>query len=120
MVVISIIALILYYYLEMDSELETNKHSVNISEYGGVENRNVSKGGSSGSSGSYLECDTNARDWGSINAGTSKSKDIQIRFVGNSPVTLSLRIENWQPPEAKSYLTLSWNYINNTLLQPNI
>jgi len=49
-------------------------------------------------------------NWGTIYPGESKNVTIYIKNTGNVPLTLSLLTDNWNPSEAESYLTLSWNY----------
>ena len=54
-------------------------------------------------------------DWGTLYPGQTASKLIYIRNEGNISITLSLKTENWNPPEAANYLTLSWNYDGRSL-----
>lgn len=53
--------------------------------------------------------------WGTIEPGTNVSSTVYIRNQGNSPATLSMHTENWNPTNASGYLTLSWNYSGQTL-----
>lgn len=53
--------------------------------------------------------------WGTIEPGTNVNSTVYIRNQGNSPATLSMRTENWNPTNASNYLTLSWNYSGQTL-----
>lgn len=48
-------------------------------------------------------------DWGILEPGQSKIISCYIRNEGNSPLTLSLWTENWQPLNASNYINLSWN-----------
>ena len=51
---------------------------------------------------------------GTVNPGSSVTQIIYIKNTGTVPVTLSMAINNWNPANAGSYLTLSWdrpNYI---------
>jgi len=56
-------------------------------------------------------------DWGTISPGGNKSLDVYIKNTGNIPITLSLAAENWSPSNAASYLTLTWDYVNGTVIQ---
>ena len=58
-------------------------------------------------------------DWGIIPPGGSAAKTVYIKNIGNVPITLSLNTENWNPPGAANYLTLTWNYTSGTKIQPN-
>lgn len=53
--------------------------------------------------------------WGTAEPGTSLNSTVYIRNQGNSPATLSMNTENWNPTNASGYLTLSWNYGGQTL-----
>jgi hypothetical protein len=48
--------------------------------------------------------------WGTIDPGSSVNKTVYIKNTGNNAVTLSLATSNWNPSNAPSYMTLSWNY----------
>ena len=49
-------------------------------------------------------------NWGTIYPGDSKNVTIYLKNTGNVPLTLSLSTDGWNPSEAESYITLSWNY----------
>ena len=49
-------------------------------------------------------------DWGVIEPGSSANVTVYIKNTGNSPVTLTLSTDNWNPTEASSYMTLTWDY----------
>jgi hypothetical protein len=53
--------------------------------------------------------------WGTLSPGTQSSFSIYIRNEGNTPVTLSQSVSNWNPSNAATYLTLAWNYTGQTL-----
>ncbi|MBS7640082.1 hypothetical protein KEJ12_00310 [Candidatus Bathyarchaeota archaeon] len=44
--------------------------------------------------------------------------EIFIKNTGNVPITLSLSTEGWDPSNAGSYITLTWDYISGTKVQP--
>jgi hypothetical protein len=49
-------------------------------------------------------------DWGSVEPGAVKNVTVYVRNEGNTPTTLSLQTSNWNPANATSYISLSWNY----------
>lgn len=49
-------------------------------------------------------------DWGTFQPSQVRAYPAWIRNEGDVPVTLSLRTENWNPPEAEQYMALTWNY----------
>ena len=56
-----------------------------------------------------------AIDWGIIEPNTTKAVTVYVRNEGNSPITLSLDTANWNPANASSYISLSWNYLGQTI-----
>lgn len=59
-----------------------------------------------------------AIDWGTISPGGSKSVQVYVKNSGNIPITLSLSTESWNPSNAGNYITLTWDYISGTKIQP--
>ena len=55
-------------------------------------------------------------DWGLLDPGSSKTVTIYIRNEGNAAATISRTLQNWSPSNAATYLTLSWDYANQTLI----
>lgn len=53
--------------------------------------------------------------WGIINPGSNANKTIYVRNEGNTAATLSMTTSNWNPTNASSYMTLSWNYGGQSL-----
>jgi len=49
-------------------------------------------------------------DWGIIEPGESKNFSAYIVNESNVPLTLTIRTENWNPMNASSFMTLSWDY----------
>jgi len=49
-------------------------------------------------------------DWGIIEPGESKNFSAYIVNESNVPLTLTIRTENWNPLNASSFMTLSWDY----------
>jgi len=54
-------------------------------------------------------------DWGVLEPGSTKNIVIYIRNEGNSPMNLSMSTLNWNPSAAPSYITLMWDYLNQTI-----
>ena len=54
-------------------------------------------------------------DWGKISPGSSSTNTFYVRNEGNSNLMLSLTATNWNPTNAQSYMTLSWNYAGQTI-----
>jgi len=48
-------------------------------------------------------------DWGVLYPSENKTVSSYLRNEGNSPSTVSMLTENWQPTNATNYLSLSWN-----------
>ncbi len=57
-------------------------------------------------------------DWGTAEPGLTRSKATYIRNEGNAPAVLYLQTANWNPQEASSYITLSWNF-KGEAVEPN-
>jgi len=49
-------------------------------------------------------------DWGLAEPGAVKNVTVYNRNEGNAPITLSLQTANWNPANATSYISLSWDY----------
>lgn len=58
---------------------------------------------------------TSSISWGTLDPGSNVNKTIYIRNEGNTAATLSMTTSNWNPTNASSYMTLSWNYGGQTL-----
>ena len=58
---------------------------------------------------------TSSISWGILDPGSNVNKTIYIRNEGNTAATLSMTTSNWNPANASSYMTLSWNYGGQTL-----
>ena len=52
---------------------------------------------------------------GSVAPGSSVTQTIYIKNSGTVPVTLTMAVSGWNPSNAGSYLTLSWNRQNYVL-----
>jgi hypothetical protein len=58
---------------------------------------------------------TSSIDWGMLESGTNKTVKIYVRNEGNTFVTLSKTLQNWNPLVASNYVTVNWDYSNQTL-----
>ncbi len=56
-----------------------------------------------------------AIDWGSISPGDYSNVTIWAKNNGTAPINLALATSNYSPAAAQQYLTLSWNYANQTI-----
>ncbi len=54
-------------------------------------------------------------DWGTIDPGAKVNKTVYIKNVGNAASTLSMSTSNWNPSNAATYMTLTWDYSGQTV-----
>jgi hypothetical protein len=54
-------------------------------------------------------------DWGVLTPGTQISYTLYVRNEGNTPLKLSMNAQNWNPTNAASYLSLTWDLEAQTL-----
>jgi len=54
-------------------------------------------------------------DWGTLDPGSSVNRTMLIQNEGNTDAALSIGTSNWNPSDASSYITLSWDYGGQTL-----
>lgn len=54
-------------------------------------------------------------NWGMVSPGTTMNITCYIKNPGNQPETLSMNTSNWNPANATTYITLSWNLAGQTL-----
>jgi hypothetical protein len=54
--------------------------------------------------------------WGTLNPGTSQTCTIYVKNTGNAPETVSLSTTSWNPSNANTYLTLTWNVPTSTVI----
>jgi hypothetical protein len=57
-------------------------------------------------------------NWGTLDPGISKNVTIYVNNTGNVPITLSLSTQDWTPQNVGTNLTLTWNYVTGTVIQP--
>jgi len=48
-------------------------------------------------------------DWGALESGDTATNTVYVKNTGNSAMTLSMYYSGWDPAEAGSYITLSWD-----------
>ncbi len=53
--------------------------------------------------------------WGSLNPGSQTTATIYIKNTGNIPETLSMNPTSWNPSNANTYLTCTWNPTSTTI-----
>lgn len=56
-------------------------------------------------------------DWGLVEPGEVRGALIYLKNTNNTAFNMTVKAENWNPPVAENYLTLSWNYTGE-ILQP--
>jgi hypothetical protein len=54
-------------------------------------------------------------DWGNLEPGANKNIECYIQNIGTTSSTLTLETDNWIPPEAATYITLTWDYDEEAL-----
>ena len=54
-------------------------------------------------------------DWGTCDPGATYNKTIYIKNSGNSPCTLSIEVQDWNPENASNYIVLAWNYTSQVI-----
>ena len=63
-------------------------------------------------------CPVTSINWGMLQPGQTANYSAYILSESNVPITLSMYTANWNPANASSYLTLTWNYKAQTI-QPH-
>lgn len=63
------------------------------------------------------ECTVEVKEinWGSLRPGERKEYGIYVKNNGYSHFNLALSTQNWNPPTASDYISLSWDYDGRTL-----
>jgi hypothetical protein len=54
-------------------------------------------------------------NWGTLERGTYKLITLYIKNEGSVASRLSMTVNNWTPSNTTNYVTLTWNYANQTL-----
>ena len=47
--------------------------------------------------------------WGTLAPGNSTIRTVYVKNTGTLPITLSMSVTDWNPPEANGPIALSWN-----------
>lgn len=58
---------------------------------------------------------TSSISWGTLDPSSRETVTVYIRNEGNTAVKLTKTTQNWVPSSAANYLTLTWNYANQTI-----
>ena len=66
-----------------------------------------------------LECDTEFIDWGFLDPGDVVNHTIQVKPTGTLLSVLTLTTETWDPLNASTFLSLSWDYTGE-ILDPGV
>ena len=53
--------------------------------------------------------------WGLIEPGATANQTVYIRNEGDSNTTLTMTLSNWNPTNSSNYISLNWNYAEQTL-----
>ena len=53
-----------------------------------------------------------------LTVGATATRQICVINNGTVPTTLSMSAGDWVPLIAQQYLTITWNYVSGTVLQP--
>lgn len=54
--------------------------------------------------------------WGSLSAGGSATKTVYVKNTGSgASLTLGMSTSNWNPANANSYITVTWNPVSSTI-----
>jgi len=53
--------------------------------------------------------------WGTITPGSSSTLTLYVWNRGNTPVTLTKSVTDWNPTSLSNYLTLNWDYASQTV-----
>lgn len=54
-------------------------------------------------------------DWGNIVPGSSSNKTIYVKNTGGIPISLNITVNTWNPSNAASYMSLTWNQESTVL-----
>jgi hypothetical protein len=57
--------------------------------------------------------------WGTLDPGSSTIKTMYVKNEGTSPMTLSMTTNTWNPSNALSYITVTWNQ-NGTVVNAGL
>jgi hypothetical protein len=52
---------------------------------------------------------------GTLSPGNTATQTVYVKNIGNVPETLTMVVSNWNPANANTYLTLTWDQQNTVL-----
>jgi len=55
-------------------------------------------------------------NWGTVAPGSTNDVTVYIKNEGDAAETLSSTAENWSPPTASAYMSLSWDYAGQVIV----
>jgi hypothetical protein len=58
---------------------------------------------------------TTTINWGLIDPGSAKTITLYVRNEGNAAALLTKSVDGWSPSAASNYLTLNWDYADQTI-----
>jgi len=63
------------------------------------------------------ECKNNLTsiDWGLLGPGSTSTKIVWIKNIGNTKITLNMTTDSWKPTNAGNYMKLNWNCTGQVL-----
>jgi hypothetical protein len=53
--------------------------------------------------------------WGLLEPGATANQTAYIRNEGDTKITLTMTLSNWNPTNSSNYIGLNWNYTRQTL-----
>ncbi len=57
-------------------------------------------------------------NWGNLSPGNSTTRTVYVKNTGTVPVTLGMSASNWNPTNANTVLSLTWDR-NNVVVSPS-
>jgi hypothetical protein len=54
-------------------------------------------------------------DIGTVSPGSTATQTIYVKNSGTVPITLTMTVSNWDPANANTYLSVTWNQQNTVL-----
>lgn len=54
-------------------------------------------------------------NWGNFEAGSSDSKTVYVKNIGNKAISILMNTMDWEPSAASDDISLDWNYNGQTI-----